>query len=206
MPSTEIALRALEPLSAVENEVEVSTLPATSMRAADRKTVAAVVLATPAFLAASRSPPRSGSGRTTRAPGPLRRLAEPAIVNGCMAPLAAVGSATVETSVPSIRRSSTKTAVEAALSALCPSPTRTTRKVSALQLAVASQTLAPSLEQIVPAGSFGFEATPALQRSLVQGLPSTGRSVSSIAETTLPLPSQMALVAIPDGVGDDRVR
>ena len=48
LPSTEIALRALLPLSAVENDVEVSTLPATSMRATARKTVAAAVAATAA--------------------------------------------------------------------------------------------------------------------------------------------------------------
>jgi hypothetical protein len=41
-----MALRALAPLSAVEKEVEVSTLPATSSRATERKTAAPVVIAT----------------------------------------------------------------------------------------------------------------------------------------------------------------
>ena len=118
-------------------------------------------------------------------------------MNGCIAPLPAVGSATVETSVPSVRRSSTKTAADAALSAFCPSPTRSTRKVSGLQLALASQDLAPSLEQTVPVASFGLDATPALQRSLVQGFPSTGRSPLSTAETRLPLPSQTVLWQFP---------
>ena len=118
-------------------------------------------------------------------------------MNGCIAPLAAMGSATVETSVPSVRRSSTKTAVDAALSAVCPSPTRSTRKVSGLQLALASQALTLSLEQMVPTASFGFEATPAVQRSLVQGFPSTGRSPLSMAETRLPLPSQVVLWQFP---------
>src|SRR5438477_570353 len=45
---------------------------------------------------------------------------------------------------------------------------------------------------MVPAGRSGFDGVPFVQTSFVQGLPSTGRSVSSAADVIAPAPSQMA--------------
>src|SRR5947208_10579809 len=94
-------------------------------------------------------------------------------------PAAAVGNATVATTLPSRRRSSTNAAVAPLPSAAVPVPTRTTRKVSVLQAALPSHVFEPSVAQIALAGRFGFVGAPFVQTSFVHGLPSTGRSVSS---------------------------
>src|SRR6185437_8405253 len=102
------------------------------------------------------------------------------MVNGCWAPLAAVGSATVESSVPSGWSSSTNTAADDAVSALAPSPTRSTRKVSGLQCAAASQTLVPALEQIVPAGSDEKPHCPAVQTARWHSVVGLGQLLASM--------------------------
>jgi len=79
--------------------------------------------------------------------------------------------------------------VDAFDSALVPSPTRTT-VTTGTQLPVPSHAVPPLWLHGVPAASAGFEATPFVHVSAVHTLPSTGKSVSSAALTTLPAPSQ----------------
>src|SRR5262245_28191871 len=48
-----------------------------------------------------------------------------------------------------------------------------------------------------PADRLGFEGTPAVQRSCVQALPSTGRSALSVATMLWPLPSHCTFLQSP---------
>jgi len=123
-------------------------------------------------------------------------------------PLAAVGiGSAVPTNDPFARRSSMNTGVDAFESAGVgdPGPTRTTRKVSVLQVGVASQAFEPSAAQSVPGGRAGFEGAPAVHTSFVQTLPSTGRSVSSLADVTPPAPSHTAFLQLPVASGSAAV-
>src|SRR6185437_4055423 len=61
-----------------------------------------------------------------------------------------------------------------------PSPTRSTRKVSGLQCAAASQTLGPALEQIVPAGSDEKPHCPAVQTARWHTVVGLGQLLASM--------------------------
>src|SRR3954471_13358980 len=100
-----------------------------------------------------------------------------------------------------VRRSSTYTAIESAVGALTPDPTRRTRNVSGLQAGVASQAFEPSAAQVVPGGRLGFEGAPVVQMSLVHGLPSTGRSLLSGMDMAVPALSQTAFLQLPAASG-----
>lgn len=64
-----------------------------------------------------------------------------------------------------------------------------------------SQTAPPFSAQADPADSGGFEPVPAVQVSAVQPRPSTGTSLSSTCETSLPEPSHSVLRQLPVASG-----
>ncbi len=74
-------------------------------------------------------------------------------------------------------------------------PEQSVGSVQPTQWPVLSQT--SDVPHAVPESTGGFDGTPAVQRSEVQGLLSTGTLVLSIAETTLPIPSHWLTWQVP---------
>ncbi len=115
--------------------------------------------------------------------------AVPESVSGFGGPVT-LGTLIVRTSAPLLSsRSSMKIAAPALVSAvLVPSPTRAIMN-DGTQDALASQWVPPFWLQAVPTVTAGLVATPPVQTSCVQVLPSAGTSVSFTIDVTVPMPS-----------------